>query len=80
MLSLRCLIILSMMAITITSSNSTRSSTSFCFMADSNKRIVPKRSVSLARMAVFMSSVIWSLSDIGDTFLVMLAIVSDRVG
>ncbi|MBK7026660.1 MAG: hypothetical protein IPH40_07010 [Polaromonas sp.] len=26
-----------------------------------------------------MSSVIWSLSDIGDTFLV-LAIVSDRVG
>jgi hypothetical protein len=25
---------------------------------------VPRRSLSLARMAVFMSSVIWSLSDI----------------
>jgi hypothetical protein len=30
-------------------------------MADNSKRIVPKRAVSLARMAFFMSSVIWSL-------------------
>ena len=29
-------------------------------MADSNKRMVPRRSASLARIAVFMSSVICS--------------------
>ena len=45
---------------TMTSSSSTRSSTSFCFIADSNKRMVPRRTLSLARMAVFMSSVIWA--------------------
>ncbi|MNY79094.1 hypothetical protein D3C86_2195810 [compost metagenome] len=49
------------MAMMATSSSTTRSSTSFCFMAASSMRMVPRRSLSLARMAVFMSSVICSL-------------------
>jgi hypothetical protein len=49
------------MATTATSSSVMRSSTSFCFIAASSRRMVPRRSLSLARMAVFMSSVIWSL-------------------
>ena len=36
-----------------------------CFMAASSRRMVPRRSVSLARMAAFMSSVIWSLRPCG---------------
>ncbi|EWS57412.1 hypothetical protein Y695_04831 [Hydrogenophaga sp. T4] len=60
-LSLRCLISLSTMAMTMVSSSSTRSSTSFCFIAAVSRRMVPRRSLSLARMAAFMSSVICSL-------------------
>src|SRR3990167_3388522 len=61
MLSLRCLMSLSTMATIAASSSVMRSSTSFCFIAACNRRMVPRRSLSLARMAVFMSSVIWSL-------------------
>jgi hypothetical protein len=50
-----------MTAITAASSSSMRSSTSFCFMAAVSRRMVPRRSLSLARMAAFMSSVICSL-------------------
>src|SRR5665647_1554679 len=59
--SRRCLFIFSMMATTSASDNSTRSSTSHCFIAASNRRIAPRRAVSLARIAVFMSSVIFCL-------------------
>src|SRR5436190_2263946 len=56
--SRRCFTILSMMARMSASVRTTRSSTSFCFMADSSRRTVPRRAVSLARIAAFMSSVI----------------------
>src|SRR5450830_1709245 len=62
--SLRCLTILSMIASTIVSSSSTRSSTSFCFIAAVIRRIVPSLAVSLARIAAFMSSVICSFRPI----------------
>src|SRR5574344_1012576 len=61
MLSLRCLMSLSMMATMAASSSSMRSSTSFCFIAACSRRMVDRRALSLARMAVFMSSVIWAL-------------------
>jgi hypothetical protein len=51
---------------TAASSSVTRSSTSFCFMAASSRRMVPRRSLSLARIAAFMSSLIWSLSDMAN--------------
>ncbi|SOZ35609.1 conserved protein of unknown function [Cupriavidus neocaledonicus] len=62
--SLRCLISFSTTASTALSSSSTRSSTSRCLIAASSKRMVPRRSVSRARMAVFMSSLIRALRDI----------------
>jgi hypothetical protein len=50
-----------MMPITAASSSVMRSSTSRCFSAASRPRIVSRRAESLARIAVFMSSVICSL-------------------
>src|SRR5665213_599402 len=60
--SLRCLIILSMIATTSASESSTRSSTSRCFSAASSSRMVDSRAVSRARIAAFMSSVMRCLS------------------
>src|SRR5690606_1871763 len=57
MLSLRCLISLSSVATMAASSSSMRSSTSRCLMAACNRRMVPRRWLSLARMAAFTSSV-----------------------
>src|SRR5687767_7176800 len=62
--SLRILIIFSMTDSTWTSSSWMRSSTSRCLMAAVSMRMVPRRSLSLARIAAFMSSVMRSLSDI----------------
>src|SRR5262249_45432705 len=62
--SLRVLIIFSMTDSTWTSSREMRSSTSRCLMPAVIMRMVPRRSLSLARIAVFMSSVMRSLSDI----------------
>src|SRR5690242_13306277 len=59
--SLRCLIIFSSTASTWPSSSVIRSSTSRCLMAASARRIVPRRSFSPARIALFMSSVMRSL-------------------
>src|SRR3989338_3408669 len=59
--SRRCLFIFSMMATTSVSDNSMRSPPSRCFIAASNRRIAPRRAASLARIAVFMSSVICCL-------------------
>src|SRR5512137_334846 len=59
--SRRCFSIFSMMATTSASVSSMRSSTSRCFMAASKRRIAPRRAVSLARIAAFMSSVICCL-------------------
>src|SRR6266404_1395721 len=65
MASLRCLIIFSIAASTCLSSRLMRSSTSRCLTADRMRRIVASRSFSPARIAVFISSVMRSLSDIG---------------
>src|SRR5439155_21016443 len=54
-----------MMPTTSASDTSIRSSTSFCLIAASSRRIVDRRAASLARMAAFMSSVIVALSVIG---------------
>src|SRR5688572_15676037 len=62
--SLRVLIIFSMTDSTWTSSSAMRSSTSRCLMAAVIMRMVPRRSLSLARIAAFISSVMRSLSDI----------------
>src|SRR5690606_12864658 len=59
--SRRCLISFSMIASTCASSTVIRSSTSFCLMAASSRRSVPRRPDSRARMAAFMSSVMRSL-------------------
>src|SRR4249919_4217863 len=59
--SRRCLTILSRTASTWASSSSMRSSTSFCLIAALTRRITPRRSLSPAFMAVFMSSVSWVL-------------------
>src|SRR5512146_690103 len=59
--SRRCFSIFSMMETTSASVSSMRSSTSRCFIAASSRRIAPRRAVSLARIADFMSSLIFSL-------------------
>src|ERR1700674_1468467 len=56
--SRRCLSIFSMTATTSASLSSIRSSTSRCLTAANSRRTAPRRSASLARNAVFMSSVI----------------------
>jgi len=53
------------MATTSASLSTMRSSTSRCFIAASRLRIASRRSASFARIAVFMSSVICSLSVMG---------------
>ena len=45
-----------MIATMAASSNTTRSSTSFCFIAAISRRMVPSSGASLARIAAFMSS------------------------
>src|SRR5438309_720837 len=62
MASRRCLIIFSSTASTWPSSSVMRSSTSRCLIAASASRIAPSRSFSPARRALFMSSVMRSLS------------------
>src|SRR3984893_9401022 len=62
MASRRCLIILSRTASTWPSSSVMRSSTSRCLIAASARRIAASRSFSPARIALFMSSVMRSLS------------------
>ncbi len=57
-LSLRCLSIFSITATTCWSSSSIRLSTSICLMAAVSRRKVPRRSLSLLRMAVLTSSLI----------------------
>src|ERR1700679_368133 len=69
-----------MTAVTAASSSVTRSSTSRCLIAASNSRMVPRRSVSRARMAVFMSSVIWSLRLIAWATLLMLCVENANDG
>src|SRR3954464_15617232 len=60
--SLRCLIIFSRTAVTCASSSVMRSSTSRCLMAACKRRMTARRSFSPDRIAVFMSSVMRSLS------------------
>ncbi len=60
--SRRCLIMRSMIATMSVSLTSTRSSTSFCLIAASSRRIVDRRAAALARIASFMSSVMRALS------------------
>ncbi len=55
--------IFSIASMTCVSSSSMRSSTSRCLMAACNSRIAPSRALSLARMAVFISSVMRAFSD-----------------
>src|SRR5437879_10319622 len=62
MASRRCLIILSSSARPAASSSVMRSSSSRCLIAASARRIVASRSLSPARIALFMSSVMRSLS------------------
>src|SRR5437588_5471106 len=64
MASRRCLIIFSSTASTWVSSSVVRSSTSRCLIAASASRMVASRSLSPARIALFMSSVRRSLSAI----------------
>src|SRR5438105_2629191 len=64
MASRRCLIIFSSTASTWASSSVVRSSTSRCLIAASASRMVASRSLSPARIALFMSSVRRSLSAI----------------
>src|SRR5439155_13409026 len=54
-----------MMPTTSASDTSIRSSTSFCLIAASSRRIVERRAASRARIAAFMSSVMVALSVIG---------------
>src|SRR5581483_4658401 len=61
MASRRCLIIFSLTARTSASASSTRSSTSFCLIAAVRRRSVDRRALSLARIAVFTSSLICCL-------------------
>src|SRR3569832_1240228 len=56
------------MLLTAASSSSMRSSTSLCLMAANRRRSVPRRAISLARMAGFMSSVMRALSDMRGRF------------
>src|SRR6478609_10164451 len=62
MVSLRCLIIFSSTEVTWVSSSVMRSSTSRCLMAACKRRMTARRSFSPDRIAVFMSSVMRSLS------------------
>src|SRR5437667_5317146 len=64
MASRRCLIIFSSTASTWASSSVVRSSPSRCLIAASASRMVASRSLSPARIALFMSSVMRSLSAI----------------
>src|SRR2546423_15163315 len=68
MASRRCLIIFSSPASTCASSSVMRSSTSRCLIAASASRIAPSRSFSPARIALFMSSVMRSLSAMATRF------------
>src|SRR6266513_1349347 len=68
MASRRCLIIFSSTASTWPSSSVMRSSTSRCLIAASASRIAASRSFSPARRALFMSSVMRSLSAMVDAF------------
>src|SRR2546430_13469318 len=68
MASRRCLIIFSSTASTCASSSVMRSSTSRCLIAASASRIAPSRSFSPARIALFMSSVMRSLSAMATRF------------
>src|SRR6187549_3031368 len=61
--SLRCLIIFSSTEVICASSSVMRSSTSRCLMAACKRRMTARRSFSPDRIAVFMSSVMRSLSD-----------------
>src|SRR5687767_12124208 len=60
--SLRCLIIFSSTEVICASSRVMRSSTSRCLMAACKRRMTARRSFSPDRIAVFMSSVMRSLS------------------
>src|SRR4051812_15237111 len=66
--SLRCLIIFSSTEVTCASSSAMRSSTSRCLMAACKRRMTARRSFSPDRIAVFMSSLMRSLSVIGALF------------
>src|SRR6185503_4320296 len=59
--SRRCLIIFSRIETTSASVSSTRSSTSFCLIAARMRRTADRRAASLARIAVFISSLICCL-------------------